>query len=183
MKRNRAGFVLLVEVLFALFVLSLGILAGIQLMRSSVDRGARASADTRAALFATDVFNGLRALSAETGLSLGTNGWQHFWQQLANGYEVPVAALEAWTAPLSVRAGGPHTLVFTSYGYHVGKGTNKITHGALRYRLDVDLWSGPDEATDVRAGVMLKIWDGEFGPTDDRNVQIFYTEYYDAGWL
>lgn len=175
--RRRAGFVLLVEVALAIFVLSIGVVAGVALIGSAIDSAAMANADAQTGMFADGVLNGLRALSQE---SAATNGWEAFWVDFANGnISVPVAAEQMWTNAPPVRAGSLERIAFTNWPSRTGAGVSVRSH-ALRYRLDTrlvtDVWGSTNA---VRA--MLRVWEGEFGGTNERAAQVFYSEYRNWG--
>ena len=157
-----AGFVLM-ELALAIFVLAVGILGMVILLNDSMSRGKRAAADTRQALFAQSVFQGLHAVSfsAQQG-----GRWTNFWYDFADGYtNLAVAAPALWSTNVSVNAYGLHTNVF------VPRSGSPRSH-VLRYRMEVDPEAGPN-----RVSVLLRIWEGEFGRTDTDG-KTFYSEFY-----
>lgn len=157
----------LVELAIAVAVVFTGVLALFSLITSGLDSSARAVADTQAALFADDVFNGLSAANleaAEAGVSPapevasgggGTLYWRKFWHDFGHqATNLPLSANVIWqqmtipsarppTAPIMVRAGTPgnaeiYSVRYATKALHIGGVTNILNH-ALRYRLVVDL--------------------------------------------
>jgi Tfp pilus assembly protein PilV len=160
---DKAGLVL-VEVAMAIFVFAVGVLALVVLLNSSAERAGRAHADTRRALFAQSVFQGLRAVSFA---AREQGRWTNFWFDFSDGYtNIAVSAPGAWSTNLSIAGYGLQTNVFRASSQFL------FSH-ALRYRLDVD----PD--TDPRrVSVLLTVWEGEFGQTDEGG-KPFYTEFHE----
>jgi type II secretory pathway pseudopilin PulG len=169
----------LIEIALAILLIALGILAMFSLLGAALDTSNKASADAQAAIFADSVFNSLRAESlraAEQGLDVtNADAWVNFWNSFSNGVTtIPVACAAMWgDGNLVIRNGGPYTESFTNnYGTSL---TNVVNH-SLRYTIHAGL-----EPHLYRANVVLKVWEGQFGPTSDTNALRFYSEFRKEG--
>jgi hypothetical protein len=153
-----------VELALAIFVFAVGVLGLVILLNSSMLRSRQAGADTRQALFAQSVFQGLRAVSLN---AQKRELWTNFWFDFADGYtNIAVSAPGVWETNVTVNGYGLHTNVFRC------RSRSLVSH-AFRYRLDVD----PDTVP-RRVSVLLTIWEGEFGQTQTGG-KTFYTEFYE----
>jgi hypothetical protein len=166
----------MVEAALAIVVLAIGVLAVFVLFSTGLDTKTRATSDTQAALFADGVFNTLRAESAAASEE---NRWESFWEAMAGGTtNLPVAVGGpdgVWVdSNLVVRAGTLVTNIYMNYSLRLGQNTNIVSH-SLRYQMDVSF--EPADATWTnRANVMLRVWEGVFGSTNE-NGAVFYTEF------
>jgi hypothetical protein len=88
---------------------------------------------------------------------------------------MPVAFAEAWSGNMTIKNGGPYTCIFVNAG---GGGATNIVNNSLRYTITSQL-----EPSQYRADVVLKVWGGQFGPTDDASAQVFYSEFRKEGDL
>lgn len=195
------GFTLL-EVVLALLVVAIGVLAVFGLISFGLDASQQGVNDTLSALFADDVFNGLRASS----IAASDDGkWLEFWQDFSTCQtSVTFAAWRTWDGVLEKKASlgaptwstdGPVYIKCTksdqgeyAAAYRavlkckpfVGRPistTNLINH-TIRYALEVR----PDSSSDPRYfGVTLTMWPGEFGDMTKQRSTIFYSEFGDPG--
>jgi len=153
-KRNRAGFTLM-EVAIAVAVVVIGVMSLFALISGGLNSSAKAIADTRAAMFANDVFSGLRARSLDISEEGVTNAWEQFWYDFQNSVtNITVAAPPAWfggtatigsgrgaqtiNVPLSVwgdpvGSANVRPIVYRNVPFHDSNRTN-IVNTALRYR-------------------------------------------------
>ncbi len=181
---SRSGLIM-AELALAILILTMGVLVVFTLFNTGLDANARAIADTNAGLFADEAFNSLRARSSQAAKE---GRWQDFWEDfiMPSGTGViPVACGDAdtgvWADGLIIQSGGIFTNAYTNFAMHAGTVTNMVNH-VLRYSLDVRLTNSWCAATN-RADVILKIWNGEFGPTNDDNSLIYYAEFDNQGDL
>jgi hypothetical protein len=183
--KAKAGFVLLVEIVLALFVISMGVLAGVALITTSMDRGREARADTQLAMFGDGILEWLRASATEAGT---TNGWAGFWADVQDGeIGIPVPAQEMWTpSNCVVTADEVKTVVLTNFGHHAlavrgEEADTGIPALVLRCLLEVD----PDVAWGGRTNwcAQLKLWEGQFGSTNAVQARSLYTEFPEPGVL
>ena len=190
---KRDGFTLM-EVALAVVVVGVGVLAVFALISSGLDSSARAVAETQSAIFADDVFNGLR--SASLSAAEGEPGeWEAWWVDFKDGAEfIKVAAAQMWddssgSENIQVMAGG-HTNVFENLPFH-SAGVDKIVNHALHYSMDVELntvevspvdgaWT---ETVTNRVLVALKVWEGQFGSGTDAQALLFYSEFNNPAGL
>jgi len=95
------GFTLM-EVALAVSVVVIGLMALFALVSSGLDSSTLAVKDTHAAIFADNVYNGIRAASqarAEKGYDRNTGDvhWRVFWREFAHGEtSITVAASQVW---------------------------------------------------------------------------------------
>lgn len=177
---RRAGFVMMVELVVALFVLAIGVVAAVSLVTHSTESEAQVGADVRAALFATAALDGLR-IHADRAAAAGD--WEPFWVSMADGdSRIPVAAQDLWgDGEATVGAGELQTLVLTNYNLHANPGCpTDIPGQAFRYLVSVAFVTNSYGWTS-RVNVAVNVWDGEFGVTNARAAARFYTEYRNWG--
>jgi Tfp pilus assembly protein PilV len=160
MTRNKAGFTL-VEIALAILVVAIGVLAIFALLSSGLDNSVRAIDDTHAAMFADNVFNGLRATSVSLAEKqnqlvkpqpvLGSTNcpWETFWDAFGNPAtilphtNITVAAGDVWSkvgnVPITIRASANASdivkVTFTNVSLR-GTTLGIVDHG-LRYNLAV----------------------------------------------
>lgn len=154
---GRGGFTL-VEVALAVVVVAVGVLAAFALIGTGLDSSAKAVAETRAALFADDVFNSLRTRN-DQAMESGPAAWLTFWNNFrtCTGPEsdrfLPVAGGPLWQYEVSYPGGPwappatsyvrvacsatPKTIVVTNFDLRVGALTDIVNH-SLRYKIKVD---------------------------------------------
>ena len=203
MTRNKAGFTL-VEIALAILVVAIGVLAIFALLSSGLDNSVRAIDDTHAAMFADNVFNGLRAVSVslaekQNQLVGSTNcPWETFWDAFSSGTNsITVAAGDVWKGGNGVLAitHGFHSITFTNItlrGANDPSIVDRIVDHGLRYDLTVasklpsglspGSWGVPYLWTNV-ARVTLKVWPGQFGQTRVEDQLVFYSEFANPGDL
>ena len=152
------------EVALSLLVLSVGLLAVFGLMPTALSMGQKASEETRAAIFARDVFSGVRA-------HYMINNWNN------NSVDIGAAAPGFWDDPsgLRVRSNtGWQTLVFRNAF------NEDIVEYAIRYRLLIE-----DTGMDIKAA-RLEVAPGEFGKVDasgdPEDPHVFYMEIFNTGY-
>jgi len=200
---SREGFTLM-EVAIAVAVVVIGVLALFALIGTGLDMSAKAIADTHAGMFANNVFGSLRSVSLEVSETGKPGRWEEFWQDFQSGdTNISVAAPNAFvgntvtihnpparpvtiSGPLSVYGNDTlYPLVYQNIPYHDADTTN-IVNIALRYKCKVEslfplvggsvLWTN-------RTMVTLKVWEGEFGSTDEDKALVFYSEFDNPGDL
>lgn len=144
----------LIEVMLALMVISVGMLAILSLFPMSMDQNARAVANSHAALFADELLSGIRACADEN------------WAGLRPTLVLPVAAAEMWGSVsdpiLTNRFTG------TNVATNIYMTTNIMNH-AIRYRLALVTNGNVKAAT-------LWVWSGQYGSTGAPIV--FYAEFF-----
>jgi len=152
---SNSGFSL-VEISLALLIIAIGMLAILGMFPSGLDQNARSISDTHAALFAGEVFSGLR-VQAETN-------WQGIGNTITN---LPAAAGSAnWydSDVLDVQLDNQiHTNI-----YRHPDNTNMIDH-SFRYRMTLTT-NGQIKA------VTLRFWPGQYGTAS--NPAMFYAEFF-----
>jgi uncharacterized protein (TIGR02598 family) len=165
---RREGFTL-IEVALALLVISIGLLALFGLFPIGLDANRAALDETRAALFADEVLNGVRAQAS-----------LQRWDDIAANIRLPPPSPDVWFNPsnLVVEVTGGDTNTFRTLVYEK-RGTREINGQpqiyrdfGIRYRLEIE------NIDEYRKAVRLKVRPGEFGTTDTFN---FYTELYRSG--
>lgn len=207
MKKTYGSGFTLIEVALAVLVVAIGVLGVIALFSHGLNASAKAVADTHASMFAENVFNGLRArslLMAERQTP-ATNTWNAFWTNfVAGNTSMTVAAAvpgwSVWTNTTLIRVGGPYTQVFANIPTH-GGGTTGVVDHAFRYRIDAwvtnvmasnlvsaevnstwySWWTAP--VTNTTAGVLLYVWENQFGSTNTSEALTFYSEFENQGNL
>ena len=159
--RIRSGFSL-VEVTLALMVVAIGILSVMSLFPVGLDQNVRSIADTQMALFADDVFQGLRAWAEDD--------WEHLDQAI-----IPPAAKGAWATNAEPFYMADTNNIFTNSYFMPDENTgNPLSHGEkhhIRFKSTLAI----NTQKTVKA-VTLHVWSGEFGTTN--NPTIFYTEFF-----
>lgn len=153
---RRAGFSM-IEVMLALMVVSVGILGILALFPMGLDQNRRGVAESYIALFADEVFSGLRALADDD------------WDALNSGALLPVAA-----SPLTAIEGFEGV---TNIAFSPGVQTNVyrasadqvIVNHVLRYRLALTSENRIKKVT-------LWVWSGQYGTTN--NPDVYYSEYF-----
>jgi type II secretory pathway pseudopilin PulG len=173
---------MLVELVVALFVLAVGVVAAVSLVTHASNTENQVGADVRAALFAQATLDGLRAgADREAARAAATGAWERFWVDVADGeYLLSVAAADLWANEDPTVVGGSlQKLVLTNYNPHTDEPTD-IPGQALRYRLSVGFVTNSFGWTS-RVDVAVTVWDGEFGRTNAQAGRRFYTEYRNWG--
>ena len=159
------GFTL-VEVALSLLVISVGIVVLVGLFPAGLKANKASIDETRMALFAEEVLNGVRAASRDIP-----------WDWLVNDgpfFSLPAPAPDIWKPAilnnLAIVAGEVrvNNYVFSDAIYDEAD----ITAYALRYRLDFK--DVPPSLPMVKE-VTLQVWNGEEGPLGDTG-RVFYTE-------
>lgn len=201
--RALTGFTL-VEVAIALAVVAIGVLSVFVLVSTGLDSSARALTETESAVFAENVFSGLRAHSVKEA-EKGTGYWEAFWTGFGSNetIAVTVTAYKAWVTPsfpyrqgrssvtwftnMAILANKVRTNEYVNYSFRNNAPTNLVDH-ALRYQLDVGFnnkaiplvanrfWTNRVELT-------LKVWPGKFGARSDEDALVYYTEIENPGDL
>ena len=153
-QRQKSGFTL-VEVSLSLLMVGAGVLAAMALFPSGLEANKAAVAETRAAMFADEVLNGLRAQAAVTP-----------WANVNTMVLTTPAADMFKNAPTVTPTATPTTVKYI----------NKFVSGAdvvdyaVRYTLRIEDAPGKP----LIKQVTLEVWPGEFGPNSEKRV--FYTE-------
>lgn len=175
---SRAGFSL-VETALAMLVASVGLSAVIALLPTAMDQAKKASDETYAAFFADAVFNSYHAALWDTNVAWSgigsyetippvslTGGQDVFWKNSRNMTILPdgqvrVIRFIAGSAPGKWGTLGGLPSSWEQYDH------------ALRYSLSLSAVSTR------RIALTLRVWPGEFGPTDDSApVYRFTTELF-----
>jgi prepilin-type N-terminal cleavage/methylation domain-containing protein len=159
-QRKRGGFTL-IEIALAILVVSIGLLSVFSLFPSGMAANKHAIDDTYGAMFADEVFNGLRAV-------LSTNSFQNVdWSNVA----IPARSSEKWgfVNEQIVRANRLNDWQLAQYRPSSLDGALDF---AVRYKLELQ----PINANIAYA--ILEVLPGEFGPTN--NVLRVYTELYNT---
>ncbi len=194
--RESNGFTLL-EVVLAILVVAVGLLAVFGLITFGLDASEKAVGDTLAGIFADDVFNGLRSYSIAAA---DQGNWGNFWSAFAGGStSVTFAAWRTWDGTLEKKGAlsdstwssdGPvyikcsvagaaaykATLVCKSF---VGRpiSTPNLVNHTIRYSLNAKAASGGKQWYEVT----LKVWPGEFGSMVVQKPITFYSEFGNPG--
>lgn len=177
----------MVEIALAILVFSLGVLAVFALFTRGIDQKAKAVTDTRRALFANNVFNGLRAKSTEISATALSNEWEVFWAGIIDGTtNISVACGTTngvWVNDMRIYGDNKiYTNIFTNFALHARVNTNIVSH-TLRYKLEIKLQDSSSQRTNAWARAVLRVWEGEFGATNDNGAVLMYTEYDNPGNL
>lgn len=161
---NMRGFTM-VEVAFSLMVASIGLLGLLSLFPPTVNMNKDSFDETRAAMFAEEVFNGIRAQASTTR-----------WDRIKTGIDLPPPTQDKWVNPqmLRIRNTGNNfeTLRYRTVGAVTG-GNTAYSDFAMRYRLQV-----VGEVADPLKSIYLDIRPGEYG---ENTTYRFYTELYNHG--
>ncbi len=188
---NAAGFTL-VEVALAVLVVAMGVLAVFGLLAAGLDQSRKAIADTEAAIFAKDVFCGLRAISDNcSDAQTDTNHpWEDFWESAATtGVSIRAASADLWVGPIVGATtndmlihidGTMHTNEYRNYSFRT-MSAGDITNHMLRYQVDVSLLHDAGTMWTNKAMVFLRVWRGKWGSTND--FCQFYSEFDNPGDL
>lgn len=211
-RKRRAGFTL-VEVALAVVVVAIGVTAAFALIAAGLSASAKAVAETRASIFADNVFNALRSASAaacnegmlydDTPMSSGY--FESYWEDFldSDGAKVTVAGGPAWPVGISF-PGGPwappstnfmrvtldsdiHVAVFTNVSLRTSEETAFVNH-AIRYQGIVEESVISDSWASAgdwtnKMKVILNVWEGEFGSDEVDDALVFYTEFINHGKL
>ena len=206
---EKSGFTLM-EVALAVVVVAIGMMAAFALISTGLDSSAKAVAMTRGAIFADDVFNGLRS-KASLATDAGEGAWEDFWENFEDGdAAVTVAAGPMWQLDVDVIPGWPPIIV-TNYVYIVATpegdpaeslsltnychrtDTTLIPNSSLRYTLYVEphvetitVGTPPDDFSwswTNKVTAILNVWEGEYGETDINRAMTFVSEFENAGGL
>jgi len=157
---KKSGFTL-VETALAILVVSVGMLAIFSLFPAGMISNKQAVDDTYAALFADEVFNGVRAI-------LSTNDWAD--ADLQN-LIVPERSSQKWGFPEQQWVRANRSGLQTA-AYRPASLSGEALEFAVRYRLELRVH--PLHAN--RAYALLTMHIGEFGPTN--NPVVAYSEFY-----
>lgn len=161
MSKRNSGFSL-VEVCLALLVVGLGLVSVFGLFPSGLQSAKNAQDETREALFAEEVINGVRALAEVLD-----------WNELkSTTLKIPCAAYTLWQTPASLDVDLNQSSLKTLK--YISKTTENL-NWAVRYKVNVE---DADYSTDAvpAYSVRVEVWGGEFGGTN----KVFYTEIFRA---
>ncbi|MCE9613683.1 MAG: prepilin-type N-terminal cleavage/methylation domain-containing protein [Lentisphaerae bacterium] len=201
-----AGGFTLVELAIAIAVVLIGVLALFALISSGLDSSSKAVADTQAAIFADSVFNAIGSASqsaAEDGVQGNQVMWKVFWRDFAAGTtKLYVPVTNMWDSARDPK-GGPlsktplpiygdnkiYALRYMAVPLHASAtligpkyAVTNVVHLALRYQLTVQPpISDVVSLGNLKEAVTLRVWDGEFGTTND--ALIYYGEFDNPGDL
>lgn len=161
---SRQGFTL-IEIAFALLVASIGMLGIMGLFPTGIAMNKMAHDETRAAMFAEEVLNGVRAQAAIMR-----------WDKINTGIDLPPPTPDKWNNPdvLRIRSStgaGYTTLRFETIGAITGSSEPYLDY-AIRYNLRIVDMSALSKA------VYLDIMPGEYGNTVTNR---YYMELYNHG--
>lgn len=163
-RRTSAGFTL-VEVALALLVASIGLLSVFSLFPAGLDMNRRAIADAQTALFAQDVFSGLRAQVVRTN--------NYDWTEI-DQIRIPMTGKDRWTNPGdTVEFTGASTWETMQY-----VSTLNGVEYAFRYQLVLNELGG----NPLRKAVLLRVIAGQFNNNPTNAVE-FYTELFNPAML
>jgi prepilin-type N-terminal cleavage/methylation domain-containing protein len=154
----KQGFTL-VEVALAMLAVGLGLLCVFALFPAGLQNMVDDVADTRAGLFASVAFNGIRGSAATVTNATTWDAGCPDLPTLPGGVPLKMNTLDSvlWMKPATASASETH-------GYYI------------RYRLDVStVGAGPRPIY----AATLTTCDGQYGPFQTQNV--FYTEFYYTG--
>jgi len=159
-RRNHLNFTCgegfsLIEVMLAVLVVSVGVLAILSLFPMALDQNSRAIASSQSALFADEVLNGLRACADANWGALDGNA--------AGG--LPIVAQDRFPGIWAVIV--TNTVWTNIYSNDIG-----VVNHALRYQLTLTSTGNIKKAT-------LKVWQGQFGATGVAP-GVYYTEFFNC---
>ena len=201
--RRRTGFTL-VEVALAVVVVAIGVTAAFALIAAGLAASKKAVAETRASIFADNVFNALRTQSAAAcreGMMYGdisSGFFESYWNSFldSDGTNVTMTAwpkevggppwapvIHFWKAEID---GDIHGMTFTNWSLRIGDVTDYPCF-SIRYQGIVeastisDSWAGPIWTN--KTTVILNVWEGEYGSDDLDDALVFYTEFINHGKL
>jgi prepilin-type N-terminal cleavage/methylation domain-containing protein len=164
MKVVHSGFTL-IEVALALMVASIGLMGILALFPAGLSLQKSAHDDTRTALFAEEVFNGIRAQATVIP-----------WNNINRAVSIPPQAPHIWARPDDMVIRPSDTDGFTPILYRTrgaAQGGVEYLDFAMRYNLQI-----VDTANNRRKAVYLKIKPGEFG---EGVTNRYYMELYNHG--
>jgi uncharacterized protein (TIGR02598 family) len=147
---DRRGFSL-IEVVLALLVVAVGMLGVFSLFPSGLSMSKDITDEVRASAFAEELFTAFEAQAR----------WED-WASIGDPVKVDVAGESISYQDTGV--GPPEEVTFDFDG---------MDQYTLRYELEVT-----EPSLDRIKRFDLKIWPGEFGPTDDADALRFVTEIY-----
>lgn len=152
---NKRGFTL-VEVALAVLAVGLGLMSIFALFPAGLQNAADDAADTRAALFAGTVFNGMRGSAAA------------------------ITNAAAWDGSMSMSVPGM-TLKFDGTQDTIRYPTSApdMPENYIRYTLAIGTVAGISGTRTLYSATMTTC-DGRYGPFTAQNV--FYTEFYYTGY-
>jgi prepilin-type N-terminal cleavage/methylation domain-containing protein len=150
-----AGFSL-IEVMLAVLVVSVGMLAILTLFPMALDQNSRAVASSQSALFADEVLSGLRACAEAD--------WNGFTNTIISR-GLPVVAAAQFPGVLNIIA--TNTIETNIYSNTLG-----VVNHALRYQLTLTGNGNIKTAT-------LKVWNGQFSATGAAP-SVYYTEFFNT---
>ena len=187
---------MLIELAVAALVIGIGILALLGLAHVAERAAYDTEAETRAALFADEVFTTLRLYSDRYAQSTNQQDWIDFWVGVADGQALPLAAewLSLWEN--SVDPIHPRTIVgdsqeHTAYWIPIAddEESASMPDYALRYRLTIARPGQTSGGTAALATppppamllVTLHVWSGVGKLAEDPFT--FFTSFSNAGSL
>ena len=187
---------MLIELAIAALVIGIGILALLGLAHVAERAAADAEAETRAALFADEVFITLRLYSDRYAQSTNQTEWVGFWTRVAAGEALPLATegLSVWeptTAerPRLITGDGDEHAAFWVPAAVGGATPDTVQDFSMSYRLSI---ARPGQASGGTAAlatppppamllVTLHVWSG-FGKLAEEPFT-FFTSFSNAGSL
>lgn len=183
------GFTL-IELALSVFVMGVAILGIFGLSRLGLDAAAEAEDETRAAMFADDVFTTLR-LYSDAMRSTNDTDWIEFWENIDTN-EFAVAGCDFWQDrdgdPLTVIVDGElHTNEFYSVDIRdEGDKFAAIPEYALHYRVRVAMppfseYETGEYSPSNAVRVSINVWNG--GARRRPDAYTFYTHFVDGGLL
>ena len=158
-RRDRGGFSL-VEVALALMVVGVGMVAIFSVLPAGMDSNKKAINEAYAAMFAEEVFNGIRAKSQFIP-----------WAQI-DAVTIDPAAPDMWNnlSTMRVKGNTTGTVIYEA------KTEPPIQDYALRYSLQIR-----DVAPDIKL-LRLIVWNGQYGSSNALGDGLtFYTEIFNTG--
>jgi hypothetical protein len=155
----------------------------------AMEDAARTENDTRAALFADNLFASLRSVSEDLCATGGPAPWVVFWSGFASGSTpLPVLLPEnmAFTNRFDPQVWGNgrwHTNFFYARPDIHGPSTNAIPEWGVRFAIEVELTNDFVAAagTTNQARVTLHIAPGAYGPISESRT--FFTLFVEHGTL
>lgn len=176
---NRSGFSM-TEVILALLVIAIGMMAVIGLFPASLDQSKKAIDETYATFFAESVFASLK--SAQTYVPWGElDTYEHIPPNTIsnpNGSNPGQAVM--WSNPDDMRVvadGNIHSIVFDA---RLSNGAESMRDHAHSYRLTMTTSAANERIYEVT----LELWNNEFveniTPAPDPEM-VFYTELFNYG--
>lgn len=200
-KPGATGF-MLIELAVAALVIAIGVLA----LLSVAHVGERAAADseneTRAALFADEVFTTMRLYSDQVSATTNRQGWLDFWREFVEGTRpLPVAntligletaaELEASDTPCIIGDSQVHTNRWYPGALTSTAHDDEPPDFAVQYKLSIQYrpehgepaWFDPAD-TNTTPSILwatLHVWNGAFRSHPEPFT--FYTHFSDAGGL